>query len=181
MNATDIAVRMTALTASLIAAAAAATPTAAASPLPGPPGPNDCDGVWGLRVQGAPAFFDAGDRSGDYLWHDGTGFHLRVTHRGDGVDVYTGVITSPTPLHLNPVRLEGHDRADLSPDARELSFVFPDHGHIDGIDFTTDCADSLTIGPLTIGDQPLPADRMYLGVSRINPDQIPFTIHRHED
>src|SRR3954470_10231577 len=64
--------------------------------------PGEC-GAWGERIQGAPVFFDATDRTGDYLWHDDTGFHLRVTHRGVGRDDFAGTITSPTPMHLSPV------------------------------------------------------------------------------
>ena len=158
-----------AVAAGLLLAAATGAPTAGAHP--------DC-GPWGARARGAPVAFDAGDRAGDYLWHDDGGFHLRVTHRGDGRDVFAGVITSPTPMHLTPVRLEGVDRADVSADGRTLSFVFADHGYIDGIDFTTECADYLTVGPLTVDDGPLPPGRVYLGVARVNPAQVPFTLHR---
>ena len=142
--------------------------------------PGGC-GAWGARVQGAPIFFNAGDRTGDYLWHDDGGFHLRVTHRGIGREDFTGTIASPTPIHVTAVRLEGYDRADLSPDGRTLTFLFTDRGYIDGIDFTTECADQLTIGPLAVNDYPLPSDRVFLGVGRINPGQIPFEIHRYDD
>ena len=141
--------------------------------------PGEC-GAWGARVQGAPTFFNATDRTGDYLWHDDTGFHLRVTHRGVGREDFTGTIASPTPMHLRPVRLEGYDRADLSSDGRTLTFLFADHGYIDGIDFTTECADQLTVGPLSVNDYALPPERVFLGVARVNPGQIPFEIHRYD-
>jgi hypothetical protein len=141
--------------------------------------PGEC-GAWGARVQGAPIFFSATDRTADYLWHDDTGFHLRVTHRGVGREDFAGTITSPTPMHLSPVRLEGYDLADLSPDGHTLTFVFADHGYIDGVDFTTECADQLTVGPLSVNDYPLPPDRVFLGVGRINPEHVPFDIHRYE-
>ena len=141
--------------------------------------PGEC-GAWGARVQGAPIFFDATDRTGDYLWHDDTGFHLRVTHRGAGRDDFAGTISSPTPMHLSPVRLEGYDRADLSPDGRTLTFVFANRGYIDGVDFTTECAQELTVAALTANDDPLPSDRVFLGVGRINPPQVPFDLHRYD-
>jgi hypothetical protein len=141
--------------------------------------PGEC-GAWGARVQGAPMFFDAADRTGDYLWHDDTGFHLRVTHRGVGRDDFAGTITSPTPMHLSPIRLESYDRADLSPDGRTLNFVFADHGNIDGVDFTTECADHLTVGPLSVNDYPLPPDRVFLGIGRTTPEHVPFDINRFD-
>ena len=141
--------------------------------------PGEC-GVWGGRVQGAPVFFNATDRSGDYLWHDEAGFHLRVTHRGIGGEDFAGTIASPTRMHLDPVRLEGYDRADLSADGRTLTFMFADHGYIDGVDFTTECADQLTVGPLAVNDYPLSPDRVFLGAGRISPGQIPFEIHRYD-
>jgi hypothetical protein len=129
------------------------------------------DGSHRARVQGAPIFFNATDRTGDYLWHDDDGFHLRVTHRRIGREDFSGTIASPTPMHLNPVRLEGYDRADLSPDGRTLTFLFTDRGHIDGVEFTTERADQLSVGPLTVNDYPLPPDRVFLGAGRINPEQ----------
>jgi hypothetical protein len=165
-----------AVTAALVVSALAA-PRAMADP----PVPGGChDGVWGARVQGSPPSFDGGDRAGEYLWHDESGFHLRVTHRGDGPDVFTGTISSPTPMRLVPVRLEGEDRADLAPDGRTLWFSFTDYGHLDGIDFITDCADHLAVGPLTVDGWGLPPGRVYLGAAEIHPDQVPFVVARHE-
>jgi hypothetical protein len=158
--------------ATLCVASGVAPPTAAAYP-------GEC-GAWGARVQGAPIFFNATDRTGDYLWHDDAGFHLRVTHRGAGREDFAGIITSPTPMHLSPVQLEGYDRADLSPDGRRIDFIFADHGYVDGVDFTTECADHLTVGPLTVNDYPLPSNRVFLGVRRVNPDHVPFDIERFE-
>jgi hypothetical protein len=143
--------------------------------------PGGCDeGPWGARVQGAPPNFDGGDRAGDYLWHDDSGFHLRVTHRGDRPDVFSGTIASPTPMRIAPVRLEATDRADLSPDGRTLWFSFTDYGHVDGVDFVTDCADRLDVGPLFDDGVPLPPTRVYLGANEIHPDRVPFGVARHE-
>lgn len=129
-------------------------------------------------MQGAPAGFDAGDRGGDYLWHDQSGFHLRVTHRGDDRVVYSGVISSPTPMRIDPVRLEKGDVAKLSADHRSLTFVFADYGHIDGVNFHTDCAGQLTVADLNAGNQKLPASRVYLGARRVHPAHVPFIVHR---
>jgi len=135
-------------------------------------------GPWDPAVQGAPAGFTGGQRAGDYLWHGPTGFHLRVTHRGDRRDVFVGFIRSDRPMAMRPVRLEGRDAAWLSADRRTLGFRFYDYGHIDGVDFVTACATSLTVAGLRIDGRPLPADRVYLGRYRQHPAQVPFTLTR---
>jgi len=161
----------------VVAAGAAFTAVITVAPPAGaqPPGPG-CEGAWGARVQGAPPFYP-GDRGGIYLWHD-NGFHLRATHRGDDERVYAGTIVSPTPLHVTPVDLETNDELSLSPDGRTLSFAFSNYGRTDGADFVTDCADSLTVGPLTADNVPLPTGRIYLGANEIHPENNPLTVHR---
>lgn len=56
-------------------------------------------------------------------WHD-NGFHLRVTHRGDGERLYAGTIVSSTPVRFTPVGLEADDRLSVSPDGRTITFAF---------------------------------------------------------
>ena len=155
----------------VVLVAAAVAPAATAQP--------GCqEGPWGARVQGVPPF-RPGDAGGVYLWHD-IGFHLRVTHRYDNERVYAGTITSPTPMHLSPVALEANDRLDLSPDGRTISFAFANYGHDDGANFTTDCADHLVVGPLTVDTVLLPPERIYLGANEIRPEHNPATIHRND-
>ena len=140
---------------------------------------TSCDRApWGLRVQGAPRNFSGGDRGGDYLWHDTTGFHLRVTHRSDDRVVYSGVISSPVPMSMDPVRLEKGDVAKLSTDRRTLVFAFANHGHVDGVNFHTACAAHLTVSRLNAGSARLAPDRVYLGALGLHPHQVPFTVHR---
>ena len=111
-----------------------------------------CDRApWQPVVQGAPAGFNAGDRGGDYLWHDLTGFHLRVTHRNDGRQVYSGLVSSSAPMRIDPVRLERGDVLRLSPDHRSFVFAFADYGWIDGVNFHTDCAAALAFSRLQVG------------------------------
>jgi hypothetical protein len=154
--------------------AATARPAAAVST-----STTSCDRApWGLRVQGAPPNFSGGDRGGDYLWHDTTGFHLRVTHRIDDRVVYTGVISSPVPMSMDPVRLEPGDVAKLSTDRRTLVFAFANHGHVDGVNFHTACAAHLTVSRLNAGSARLSPDRVYLGALGLHPHQVPFTVHR---
>lgn len=129
-------------------------------------------------MEGAPPGFGAGDAGGTYLWHDTGGFHLRVTHRGDGRDVYTGTVVSPTPMRVTPVALDPSDHLAAAPDGRSVSFLFNDFGRIDGFDFITDCAENISVGPLTGRDGPMPPQRVYLGAYQTHPAAVPFTAAR---
>lgn len=161
------------------AVSAPATAAAPTSPSAAPSAQAACDaGPWADRIQGAPPGFSGGDRGGDYLWHDTHGMHLRVTHRSSSRDVYTGTITSSTAMRIDPVRLEKGDVARLSADHRTLVFAFANYGHVDGVDFHADCATSITVAHLNVGNVRLPASRVYLGVTKAHPAQVPFTVHR---
>src|SRR5262249_48914924 len=75
------------------AAPAPRTSSAPTSPPPTPPPAPACHlPAWQPRVQGKPLNFAGGERGGDYLWHNASGFHLAVTHRNDGRRVYRGEI-----------------------------------------------------------------------------------------
>ncbi len=163
--------------------AGAATPTsatpAAAHATAAPATAAACDAApWAARIQGRPAGYQPGARGGDYLWHDRTGFHLRVTHRSDDRAVFTGRIAAPTALRIEPVKLEKGDVLTLSADHRSFTFAFVNHGYTDGVDFHTYCAPSLTVSNLNVGNAALPTSRVYLGATRAHPSAIPFTVHR---
>ena len=56
--------------------------------------PVTCDGHWPAATQGVPSTWKAGAVAGTYIWHDATGLHLRVTHRGTAKLVFAGKIVS---------------------------------------------------------------------------------------
>lgn len=150
-----------------------------------PPAPTTqqlaCDKApWAPRVQGTPQGFGPGAQSGDYLWHTATGFHLRVTH-GHNHDgrVYTGVIHSNKPMRLQPVKLEGRDAVALSANRKTIYFKFENHGFVDGIDFHTDCARTLTLSKLDVGGHALPTNHINLGYFSEHPAHVPFSVHRY--
>lgn len=165
-------------TTSLSAATTAVQPVAATSATGSPV--NTCDlHAWADRVQGRPAGFDAHDKGGDYLWHTQDGFHLRVTHRGHDKRVFTGSITASAPIvGIHTTKLERPDKVWTSADHKTLHFRFVDHGWIDGVDFRTACATSLTVANLKTDKTALPRTRVYLGSSKVHPARIPFTVHR---
>jgi hypothetical protein len=137
-----------------------------------------CDrGPWQPVVQGAPSF-KAGDAAGDYLWHDSTGFRLRVTHPGHQREVFSGEITSSTAMSIAPYRLEKGDVVRLSADHRTMVFALSDYGYVDGVNFRTDCAAAVTVSHLNLGNKVLPADKVYLGARQAHPSHVPFTVHR---
>jgi hypothetical protein len=152
----------------LAAPAGASTPSSAA-----------CDKApWQAQVQGRPAGFGAGSPTGDYLWHNKTGFHLRVTHAKHDKRAYSGEVHASAPMRLERVRLEKGDRVILSHNRRTILFRFVNHGAIDGINFHTDCATKLTVSHLRVAGHGLATSHVYLGATKAHPADIPFTVHR---
>ena len=164
-----------AATAVLTAATALAAPALAATPTPTQAA---CDKTpWEVKVQGTPHLV-AGDPAGVYLWHNSTGFHLGVTHASSDRQVYRGTITASAPMGMNPVRLEGRDTVALSANHRVLSFTFYNFGHLDGVNFHTYCASTLTVSHLMRGTSNLGPAHVYLGAHKAHPSAVPFIVHR---
>ena len=157
--------------AATFAATPAATTTAATTAA--------CDeGRWPVSVQGQPATFKAGARAGDYIWHSGTGWHLRFTHPGMARVIFSGMIVSNTPLSVVPYKLEAGDTFALSVDKKTLIYRFVNHGRIDGLDFRTACATRLWFKGSMAGAK-LPTGRIWLGHRGRHPLQNPFVILRN--
>jgi hypothetical protein len=74
--------------------------------------------------------------------------------------------------------LERGDSVRLAEDRRTIVFAFANHGAIDGIDFHTDCASSLTVSHLRVGGHRIARTHVYLGAKKQHPAAIPFTVHR---
>ena len=176
---------MTARSIALVSAAAAAVgvagliaPAAAGAATPSPTA-GACDRTaWEANVQGRPAGLAAGSPTGDYLWHSRTGFHLRVTHVKHDRRVYTGVIHASAPMRMERVRLEKGDHVLLSKNRQTIVFAFANHGGIDGVNFHTDCAATLTVSRLHVGRHRIALNHVYLGATKAHPAAIPFTVHR---
>jgi hypothetical protein len=164
--------------AALTTGAIGLAPAASASAAPTPKAAACDRAPWEAKVQGAPAGFGAGSPSGDYLWHDRRGFHLRVTHAAHDRRVYRGVLTSSAPMKIDGVKLERGDRVALSNNHRTLVFAFANHGYLDGVNFHTFCAARVTVSHLRLGDHRLGATHAYLGATKAHPAGVPFTVHR---
>jgi hypothetical protein len=135
------------------------------------------DGHWPATVQGVPTLWHAGAAAGDYVWHDATGWHLRVTHRGTGRVVFSGRIVASAPMTAAPARLEAGDAFVLSADRLTLTYRFVNHGAVDGLNFRTDCARRIAIGGAMDGSK-LPVGRIWIGRANRHPLQNPFVVTR---
>ena len=136
---------------------------------------RSCAGHWPTTAQGKPTMFAAGARAGDYLWHDRAGWHLRVTKVSSTTAIFTGRIHADRPMRVAGVALERGDTITLSTDRLTLTYRFANHGHVDGLDLTTDCATRLRISGSMNGAL-LPTSRIWIGSNGRHPLQNPFTI-----
>jgi hypothetical protein len=149
----------------------------AAEPADGTTTAAECTGHWPASVQGVPKQWHAGARAGDYIWHDARGWHLRVTHVGSRLAVFTGRIVSGAPMTVGGAQLEGRDRFTLSADKKVLTYRFTNYGHIDGLNITTDCAPWIDFGG-SLNWSRLPVARIWIGANGVHPLQNPFVVRR---
>ena len=156
----------------LPASAAAATTT----PTDGSTTAACTGGAWPLFVQGKPPFA-AGSAAGDYIWHDTNGWHLRVTHVGSGLVGFSGTIRANKPLHVKGYALETGDTFTVSADGLSVNYRFRNYGHLDGLDFTTECATRLGFSGRMNGAL-LPVRRIWIGHYGRHPLQNPFVVYR---
>src|SRR5690242_3889477 len=64
------------------------------------------DDVWPAWVQGMPTGINPSTASGVYMWHDGNGWHIRVTHHTDSLRTFSGqLITGGTFANVTAVKL----------------------------------------------------------------------------
>ena len=139
---------------------------------------DERDGAWPWWTQGKPDSFEAGATGGVYMWHDGDGWHVRVTHANDDKTTFTGRLqTSGAFVGVKPIALEHNDVVSVGSGGHVVTFKFENYGHIDGFDFHTSCAPAISVS-LTRGGHRLPTDRIFIGDHQIHPAGNPFRIHR---
>ena len=165
------------LVSAVVVSAGSVAPAAyAEGAAPEPAAGSDCAPLpaW---VQGEPAHLHAGGATGDYLWHDGTGWHLRVTHPSKRQKVFTGVIKASNPITFAKVKDERRDKVTLSSDKTRLVFRFVNYGGIDGVDFTDACATKTSFA-FAIAGHKATRNQVYIGGHSARPPAVPFTISR---
>lgn len=125
-------------------------------------------------VQGSPSV-RGGQAGTTYLWHDGHGWHLRVTHPGSARVVVAGTLTASSGFRdLARVHLERGDAVALSRDGRTLAFRMANVGHLDGFDVRAECSRTVRVALRGASTQ-----QVFLGAHRAHPTSVPFTVERH--
>ena len=136
------------------------------------------DDRWPGWTSHRPENVDPATLDGVYMWHNGTGWHVRATHRSLARNSFSGrIVTTGRFFHPSAVRLEGHDWLRVSKDHRTITFRFENHGAIDGLDFRTYCAPMIEFTFVGNGEV-MPADSIKIGAGSVQPDSNPFRITR---
>ena len=136
------------------------------------------DDHWPAWVQGQPSGIDPHTTAATYMWHDGNGWHIRVTHRGDNRRTFSGQLTTKGEFaDADAVRLEKSDQFQVSPDKHSLTFLFKNYGGIDGVNFHTHCAPSITFAFQSDGTTTKPS-HIVIGRNNHHPRNNPFTVTR---
>jgi len=110
------------------------------------------------------------------LWHDDSGWHVRVTHNAIHDRVFSGSIhTSGKLTDVHAVRLEQNDYVKVGAGSHTLVFRFNNYGGTDGFDFTTENTPSLAFGFATNGHVLAPA-HISIGAAGRHPAHDPFVL-----
>ena len=125
-----------------LAAGTASADTSTATPEAAADNTSCASGHWPGWVDGRPIGVHPQGAQGVYMWHDGYGWHLRVTHKGTAKQVFEVKITAPSGLY-GVERLT--ERGDvLVNDGTTLLMRFTNYGGLDGIDFRVHCGPGIT-------------------------------------
>jgi hypothetical protein len=136
------------------------------------------DDKWPSWVQGRPSGINPLTTSHIYMWHDSSGWHIRATHRTTNRKTFSGQLsTRGTFAKVHAVRLEKGDQFQVSKDGHNITFLFKNYGHIDGVDFRTRCAPSVSFAFQSDG-RTAPPNRIVIGKKGVHPRSNPFTISR---
>lgn len=141
-------------------------------------GTATCATAWPTDVQGRPTSIKAGSAEGAWVWHDGNGWHIRVTHDTKNRTVFRGFVTTTGKVHGVGVRVEGRDVISRTADMKTLGFRFTNYGGIDGIDFrVAGCDAAVRIGLSADGEKLAPA-QIRLGADASAATTNPFGVKR---
>ena len=136
------------------------------------------DGRWPTYVNGEPAGINPHTTGAIYMWHDRDGWHIRVTHKTNNRRTFGGQLTTGGKfVGVKPVRLENNDKFVVSNDKHSITFLFHNRGYIDGINFRTACAPSISFGFQSDG-KTSPVSRIVIGKDSTHPTSNPFVISR---
>ena len=136
------------------------------------------DDRWPGWANGRPKGVDPKTAEGVYMWHDATGWHIRATHRAKALRTFSGRLeTTGRFVGVRAIRLEGHDSLTLAPDRHAIAFSFNNYGAVDGLNFRTLCAPSISFNFVSDGVS-MPVEFVKIGSGAVNPSTDPFSISR---
>ena len=170
--------------AAALAIAGAAVPMVASSPANAAPrrartAVTCATGTWSSTAQGRPAGLAPGAAQGLYMWHDGDGWHVRVTHPGTTKVVFTGTIDSggTGPFDVAAKATESADLVSIQPLQGKIKFRMQNKGKIDGFDFKVGCVKRFTVEG-RVDAAPIANNQVFLGAGASAPLSVPFTMER---
>jgi hypothetical protein len=136
------------------------------------------DDSWPSWVQGRPSGINPNTTAAIYMWHDGNGWHIRVTHHTTNLRTFRGELTTQGSFTgVKPVQLEKSDQFQVSNDKRDVTFRFDNYGRIDGLNFFTHCAPSISFSFQSDGAT-APSSKIVIGNNGVHPASDPFVISR---
>ena len=136
------------------------------------------DDGWPSWVQGTPHDIDPHTTAATYMWHDNNGWNIRVTHHNTNQRTFSGQLSTPGRFtDVRPVKLERDDQFQVSRDGHSITFLFHNYGGLDGLDFYTHCAPSITFAFQSDG-RTTPPNNIDIGQHSSRPANDPFTISR---
>ena len=141
------------------------------------PSCNTKDDPWPAYTQGRPAGINPKTTAATYMWHD-NGWNIRVTHHTTNRRTFSGqLVTNGTFTGVKPVHLEKSDQFSVSGDKHVITFNFKNYGFIDGLNFYTHCATSITVSYQSDGSQS-PPSKIVIGRNSVSPPTNPFMVTR---
>ena len=118
------------------------------------------------------------DADGVYLWHTSHGWHLRVNDPGADRAVFTGSVRVDGRIVSIGRHLENAGRRRRLPVDAPVSsgFRFVNFGGVDGLDFVTRCASTVSVR-VKVDGTTVGADHVFIGADGHHPDAVPPRWH----
>jgi hypothetical protein len=137
---------------------------------------SKCDTkAWPAATEGRPPAAKVG-MTGVALWHDVSGWHLRVSEAGPDRAVFTGTVSTDGLLVSVRRHLEGGD-VTLSPGPHSVAYRFTNYGGVDGIDFGALCGSTIRV-TANLDGHAVPVSHVVIGSGDTHPASEPIVIHR---
>ncbi|HBF39752.1 MAG TPA: hypothetical protein DDW50_20865 [Firmicutes bacterium] len=136
---------------------------------------------WPTNMEGEPVGLLQQHLEGYFIWHDGSGFHLKVV-AADGVQhIFTGVID--TDGRIENIMTKSSDSSDysrLTSDRETLKFQLSGVGQVAAIDFNVFRGRSVKF-ELSMDGKKIDVNKIYFGPDGWHPNNAVFSVDYHDD